>query len=207
MAETTQRRNRPYAPRKAPAERREQLLDAALEIIVEQGIHKVSIDSVARRAGVTRPVVYGLFDDTNALLRASLDREEQAINAQLAEVMPATEHSDSAEAAIASLDGFLRAVLAAPDRWRAAFMLVDSSTPVFRERVERNRRTLIETLENLLQPIATNAPDTDIALLARGLYALLWEAGRLVLAEPDHFPPERITAFATNLIHANFTID
>ena len=39
-----------------------QLLDAALEVIARDGYAGVSIDAIAREAGVTRPVVYGVFD-------------------------------------------------------------------------------------------------------------------------------------------------
>ena len=78
-----QRRNRPYAPRLLPEERREQLLDIVLDLIDTEGVAAVSMDAVARRAGVTRPVVYRHFTDANAMLRASLDREERRALAQV----------------------------------------------------------------------------------------------------------------------------
>lgn len=206
MTETVARRNRPYAPRMAPDERREHLLDAALQIIVRDGIHKVSIDSVAKEAGVTRPVVYTHFDDANALLRASLDREERAVLAQLADIAPTPGIGDPAEAALAFLDGFLRAVLAAPDRWRAVFALVDSSTPAYRKRVERGRQLLISLFEELVRWAASDGldPETDVAMLARALYALVWDAGRTVLAEPGAFPPDRIMKFARQVVRRFF---
>ncbi len=40
------------------SERREQLLDVALEILTEEGAQALSIDAIAKRAGITRPVVY-----------------------------------------------------------------------------------------------------------------------------------------------------
>ena len=198
MTETATGRSRPYAPRMAPSDRREQLLDAALQIIVRDGIHKVSIDTVAREARVTRPVVYGVFADTNALLRASLDREERAILAQLAQIVPTPGEGRPADAALAFLDGFLRAVLAAPDRWRAVFALVDSTTPAYRKRVERGRQMLIGVFEQLVRWAAADGldPRTDVEMLARALYALVWDAGRTVLAEPKDFPPDRVLAFA-----------
>src|SRR5947209_7927279 len=63
-------KRRPYTPRLPPQERREQLLDAALRIIGRDGYAGVSIDAIAREAGVTRPVVYGVFDGLQALLDA-----------------------------------------------------------------------------------------------------------------------------------------
>lgn len=200
---TEVRRNRPYAPRMAPDERREQLLDAVLQVVVDQGVHKVTMDSVARQAGVTRPVVYGLFEDANHLLRASLEREEQAALAQLAHVMPTADVADPRTAVIATLEGFTSAVSDNPDRWRAIFTLVDSSTPVFRARLERAQRAFVATLEQLCRAAVRDA-DTDVEVLARMLYHLLWGAGRLVVAEPERFTPERITAFADSFIRTHF---
>src|SRR5438876_389596 len=67
------------------AERREQLLDVAKQLVGEQGFHGVSIEAIARRAGVTRPVVYGHFKDLDDLLEALLDREGARALGQLAE--------------------------------------------------------------------------------------------------------------------------
>lgn len=201
MAETVDRRNRPYAPRMAPEDRREQLLDSVLTIIVREGIHKVSMDAVAKEAGVTRPVVYGQFADTNALLRASLDREEKAVLEQLAEILPSPGRGDPDVQALTFVEGFVRAVLAEPNRWRAVLTLVDSSTPTFRRRLERGRRALIGIFEDVLrQSIAKTDPSIDVELLARALYALILDAGRTALSEPGQFPPERISTFARTII-------
>ncbi|WP_433565023.1 TetR/AcrR family transcriptional regulator [Nocardia sp. CA-151230] len=200
----TERRNRAYAPRMAPEQRREQLLDAVLRVIVEQGIHKVSIDTVAREAGVSRPVIYGLFEDSNALLRASLDREETAALMQMATAVPLASTGDPVAAVTDSLEHFLSAIQAAPDRWRAVFLLVDASTPTFRQRLESGRQAFIAALEVFVrEAIPADRLDTvDIELTARTMYALFWEAGRLVLADPEAYPPQRIRDFAATLIPA-----
>lgn len=203
MTDTVERaERRPYAPRMAPEDRREQLLDAVLHVIVEQGVHKVSMDSVAKAAGVTRPVVYGHFTDSNDLLRASLAREEAAAFAQMATVWPDSRDGSPADAAAVSLERFLDAVLEAPDRWRAIFSLVDSSTPALRARVENARRLMVAGLEDLVRWATADelAPEIDAELLAQMLFALMWDAGRLVLAEPDTFPAERIMQFARQAI-------
>src|SRR5579871_5522882 len=80
---------RQYAPRMPPAQRREQLIDAALEVILEHGYRGVSIEAVARAAGVTRPVVYDHFPDLARLLHALVEREERYSLEQLEAVVPA----------------------------------------------------------------------------------------------------------------------
>src|SRR4051794_1464222 len=63
------------APRMTGTERREQLLDATKAIVVADGFHAVSIEGVARAAGITRPIVYGHFEDLGGLLERLVERE------------------------------------------------------------------------------------------------------------------------------------
>ncbi|MFD0364088.1 TetR/AcrR family transcriptional regulator [Nocardia sp. GCM10030253] len=199
-----ERRNRTYAPRMAPEQRREQLLDAVLHVIVKHGIHKVSIDTVAKEAGVSRPVVYGLFDDSDQLLRASLDREETAALSQMAKAVPLATTGDPIRAMSDSLEHFLAAIQSSPDRWRAIFLIADASTPAFRRRLERGRQAFIAALATFVRAATPpeRLPAVDVELTARTMYSLFWEAGRLVLADPETFPPQRIRDYADTLIPA-----
>ncbi|WP_246258454.1 TetR/AcrR family transcriptional regulator [Amycolatopsis anabasis] len=49
------------------------ILDAALELLIERGAEAVSIEQVARRAGVTRATVYRRFPDKTRLLIAAVE--------------------------------------------------------------------------------------------------------------------------------------
>ncbi|QLY34375.1 TetR/AcrR family transcriptional regulator [Nocardia huaxiensis] len=187
-----------------PEERRDQLLDAVLKIIVEQGVHKVSMDTVAREVGVTRPVVYSVFTDADDMLRASLDRETAGALTQLLPVLTTLQASDNPGTAILEyFDGFLTAVLEAPNRWRAAFSLVDSSTPTFRRRIEKQRKAATELFEDYLRH-APVPPGTDIEMTARVIFTLAWEAGRMLLSEPEIFTRQRLIAFARTIITEHF---
>ncbi|HYI62681.1 MAG TPA: TetR family transcriptional regulator [Acidimicrobiales bacterium] len=55
--------------RRSPQERRQAFLDAAVAAIRREGA-KVSMEAIAREAGVTKPIVYRLFGDRDGLLRA-----------------------------------------------------------------------------------------------------------------------------------------
>lgn len=52
---------RPRAGRLPRTARRAQLLDVALDVFVEQGYHSASMDEIADRAGVSKPVLYQHF--------------------------------------------------------------------------------------------------------------------------------------------------
>lgn len=60
-------------PRLPRAERREQVLRAAATAFVRGGFDGTSMDDVAREAGVTRLIVYRIFETKDALYRAVLD--------------------------------------------------------------------------------------------------------------------------------------
>ncbi len=55
-------------------ERREQILDVALEIFAEKGYHAASVADVCGRAGIGRGTLYQYFGDKRALLVALADR-------------------------------------------------------------------------------------------------------------------------------------
>lgn len=192
MPEATARRNRPYAPRLLPEQRREQLLDVVLDVIDTDGVASVSMDAVARRAGVTRPVVYGQFTDANAMLRASLDREEQRAFAQILDAIPAQGDDDLAGAFHHLFDAYLSAVAEAPQRWRSIFMIADSFTPTLHKRVARVRARIVREVAAALSNSWTADLHADPELLAHHLVAALWESGRLLLVSPDNFTHDRL---------------
>ena len=56
--------------RKTKAERREAVLDAALEEFGERGFHGASTEDIARRAGISQPYVFRLFGTKKELFIA-----------------------------------------------------------------------------------------------------------------------------------------
>ncbi|MFC5719408.1 TetR/AcrR family transcriptional regulator [Streptomyces gamaensis] len=195
---------RPYAPRMRPEQRREQLLDAALEIINTDGVPAVSVDGVARRAGVTRPVVYGLFTDSDHILRELLDRESRRALAQLAAVVPADlTDADPVATFTTVADGFYRAVLAEPARWRSILLPVDAAPPPVRAYKERGEAEIRAQFADITRHFLTGRPGTDtidIDLLAHILLNAMEEGARLLLRDPTTYPPERLTAMAEFLV-------
>lgn len=192
---------RPYAPRMTPEERREHLLDAVLCVVVERGVHKVSIESVAEAAGVSRPVVYKHFDDSPALLRASLEREERRAIAQCYDAAArAKTQENRADLAMALYANLLEMFDTSPDLWSAILQLVDSATPEFRRTVDRGRDQAAEMVTRMLSMTAgeegTHDPRRDHELYARMIVALVIESGRLLLSQPEVFTRARLIAGA-----------
>ena len=188
-----------------PEERREQLLDATLALIAEKGYGSVSMEGIARRAGVTKPVVYDLFGSLADLLVALLEREEERALAQLAELMPApAEDADPAQVLVDGLDAFLRAVETRPDAWRLSLMPIEAQPGIVREHVERDRTAVAKQLASIVRWAVErlDVAISDVDLLVQTIIVLAEEAGRQHLADPERYPRERLTAFTASLLES-----
>lgn len=199
---------RPYAPRLPASERREQLLTAAQSIALERGFHAVSVEGVAKACGVTRPVVYGVFEDRTALLTALLDRAESRALAELAVVFPAVpgpeDPTDPDDLLLAGITAYLRAVTGDPDTWRVILVPPEGAPPELAERVNAQRRVLLRALRGLLDwgLQRRGGPALDADLFARSVFTLAEGAARLLLEDPDRWSVEQFTDFTRTALAA-----
>ena len=122
-------KRRPYAARVPREVRREQLLDAAIAIIDRDGYGGVSIDAIAREVGVTRPVVYGVFDGLGPLLSALLDRQESRALGQLEDAFAEASGAGSLdEIVVGTAVRMVEVVTSDPQTWRP-ILLAPHGTP------------------------------------------------------------------------------
>ncbi len=189
----------------ASGERREQLIDAALSVILHQGYEGVSIEAVARTAGVTRPVIYDHFPNLGSLLQALIAREESFALEQLATAVPEIpqQAEDPAELFAAGVRRFLDAVSERPETWRIILLPPEGTPANVREQVERNRAAVQRRIETVVQwavGVSGVPADLDVELSARAIRSLSEEAGRSVLTDPEHFAPERYERFTLTLM-------
>jgi AcrR family transcriptional regulator len=191
---------RRYAPRMPPDKRREQLIDAALRVIVEQGYEGVSIEAIAKVAGVTRPVIYDHFPNLGTLLQALIAREERYALDQLAAIVPqAPQEGDPPELFASGVRRFLDAVASRPDTWRIILLPPEGTPAIVRQHVETNRAQVLDRLEQLVTWAIDRSgipADLDVEIGARTILRLSEEAGRMVLTDPRRFSPQRYEQFA-----------
>jgi len=193
------------SPRMRSAERRQQLLDTTLDIVVERGFHALTIEAVAQGAGVTRPIVYKQFDDLPGLVRALIDREEDRAISQLARAIPDIPGDrDPDDLLVDGLELFLEAVQEAPKSWRLILLPPEGVPAVFAERTNRTRRNVLRQLEKLVAwgIERRGGPSLDSELFARLLMEMAEDSARLILTQPEKFTIERIVAFARTLMGA-----
>ena len=87
---TQQLPHRPRSGRLPRSARRAQLLDVALEVFVEQGYHSASMDEIAERAGVSKPVVYQHFPGKLDLYLALLESSRDTVIAGVRDALAST---------------------------------------------------------------------------------------------------------------------
>lgn len=164
------------------AARREQILEVTKEIVESAGFHAVSIDRVAREAGVTRPVVYTHFGDLDGLLHALVDRGNQETLEALSRIVP-TPGGEPEDVLLDSLRRFLETVRADPATWRLALLPPESAPALLADRIARDRANVVRGLASVVEPWL--AGEADPVLVARMLVAVSEELATIVLEDPD----------------------
>ncbi len=149
MPEATARQARPpeeaepdvvESARLTRGERRDALLDAAVELVTSGDVASVSMEAVAERAGVSRPLVYKHFANHSELLAAVYRREAKGLHRQLAREVAAAE----------SVEGMFRALihgaLHAADQRGRVFAALRSAGGWNRELRHEQRARDVETV-------------------------------------------------------------
>ncbi|WP_130493805.1 TetR family transcriptional regulator [Motilibacter rhizosphaerae] len=87
-------------------QRREQLLDVGRSLFAEKGFEGTSVEEIAAKAGVSKPVVYEHFGGKEGLYAVVIDREVESLLTSITEALTATERSRELleQAALALLD-------------------------------------------------------------------------------------------------------
>jgi AcrR family transcriptional regulator len=188
-----------------PGQRREQLIDAALEVILDRGYARISIEAIARAAGITRPVVYDHFPNLNRLLHAVIEREERISLEQLAQVVPEEpgDHAPS-ELLTTGVTRFLEAVRSRPATWRIILLPLEGTPPIVRQHVESGRTRVLARIERLVWWSMEHSQlprDLDVELTARAIRDWSEQAGRMVLTDPQRYPPERYERFVRDFLN------
>ena len=191
------RRSGKAARLSAPA-RRQQLLDVTALLVGERGFHAISIEAVSARAAVTRALVYTHFRDLRELLEAVIERETSRALAQVSETtLTNLSEGDPRELMLEALDAYLNAVRSSPTTWRLVLMPPEGAPPALHTKIAAGRAAVLQRLSRAVLPVTDRSAEArDAELTARILSAISDEYARLLLTDPDRFPPHRLLQHA-----------
>ncbi|WP_265443777.1 TetR/AcrR family transcriptional regulator [Flexivirga meconopsidis] len=177
-------------------DRREQLQDAALQVLLREGYARLNVDAIAREAGVTRPVVYSAYGGLAPLLDALLDRTQQRALTTMVTLMGKAPDDDLDGWLVHLVSGLLEAARTEPEVWRPVLDLVHGTPENVRERIEETRELIRSTLEQRLADGLRDrgTPDVEPEVLSQVLLVAGEQFARLVITDPDRYPPERLVA-------------
>jgi AcrR family transcriptional regulator len=116
-------------------ERRSQLLTAALEIFTQSGYHAASMDEIADRAGVSKPVLYQHFPSKLDLYLAVLDTHIDSLVFAIQRAIAST--NDNSLRVIETIKAYYDFIDSEGEAFRLLFESDMSVEPQVRERLNR----------------------------------------------------------------------
>ena len=181
------------ATRLNAAARRDVIERAATEVFAQRGYEGASMDEIARRSGVTVPVVYDHFESKQALHRRLLERHFAELRAiwreHTARDVPLERRLEQA------VDAWLAYVESHPFAWRMLFRDTTGDPEV----QAAHREVAAQSRDLLLPLLAAQLPVTDVAMTWEVLRAVLQGLALWWLEHPD-VPREQVLATIMNTL-------
>src|SRR5438045_7228424 len=100
-------------------QRRVQLLEVARERFADQGFHATSMDEIAERAGVSKPVLYQHFPSKRDLYLALLEQHTDEVVAATREALAST--PDNKQRVAATIEAFYAFIDSESESFRLVF--------------------------------------------------------------------------------------
>lgn len=173
---------RPRSTRLPRRERRAQLLAAALDVFVAQGYHSASMDDIAERAGVSKPVLYQHFPSKLELYLAILDTACDSIIASCRDALESTQ--DNKQRVAAAMDAFYTYVGHDTGAFRLVFESDLTSEPAVRDHVDRVTTECADLITSVIQD-DTGLPPAASRLLSVSLVGMAQVSARFWLTDTD----------------------
>jgi AcrR family transcriptional regulator len=173
--------------------RERQLLELAEALFAERGYAGASMDELARRAGVTKPVVYELFGSKDGLFGACVDRSIERLAADISTAVRAQD--DPEERLRAGGLAFIR--FAAANRVAWDLMSMGGS---FEQKARAVRSSQAELIRELMAEMARDDVDQrELEVAAHAVNAAYEGVAHWMWAHPD-VPIEQIADWIADLL-------
>lgn len=160
------------------AERREQLLEVALEVFAAKGFHDTSMHEVAVAAGVTKPVLYQHFASKQALYRELVDETGRRLEREVVAAAAAAE--GPRQQVEAGFRAYVRWAIGSGAAFRLLFSDRSRADPDLADAVARVERAVAGQVASLID--IPGLSDDERRVLAYGVVGIAEATSRHWLA-------------------------
>ena len=178
-------------------ERRAQLLSAALEIFTASGYHAASMDEIADRASVSKPVLYQHFPSKLDLYLAVLDLHIDSLVFAIQKAIASTR--DNKNRVQATIDAYFGFIEGEGEAFRLLFESDMSIEPQVRERLERMTYDCAVAVSAVIS-VDTGLPKDEAMILAIGLIGCAQISARHWLEKGGKIDRSQASALVTSLM-------
>ena len=178
-------------------ERRAQLLAAALETFTASGYHAASMDEIAERASVSKPVLYQHFPSKLDLYTAVLDLHIDSLVFAIQRAIASTR--DNRNRVTATIDAYFGFIEGEGEAFRLLFESDMSVEPQVRERLNRMTYDCAVAVSAVISA-DTGLPKDEAMLLAIGLIGCAQISARHWLEKGGKLDRKQATALVTSLM-------
>jgi AcrR family transcriptional regulator len=182
------------------ADRRDQLLDVAEQVLGDKGYGPASMDDVADAAGVTKPVLYDHFGSKDGLLAALVTRSGEQL---LAATEAAVQSSDGPETALQQgLEAYFRFVDAHAGAWSLLVREVAPGTAAAAA-ADRVRQ---QQVDNIAALVAAHLPEPGSTRAAVYAHVVSGAAERVAAVRLDgtRLSPKQAAALLMDVMWTGF---
>lgn len=178
------------------AQRRAQLLDAALGVFVSKGYHQAAMEDIADSAGVSKPVLYQHFPGKLELYLALLDTQCDALETLVLEALESSE--DHEERVYATVRAFFSFVADPGGSFRLIYESDLTNEPQVRHRLDALEAQLGDAIsQRIMQD--TTLPKELAEMLGLAMSGAAQVMARTWLAHGEQFPQDVAAQAAAHL--------
>lgn len=178
-------------------ERRAQLLSAALESFTTSGYHAASMDEIAERANVSKPVLYQHFPSKLDLYLAVLDLHIDSLVFGIQKAIASTRENKNR--VTATIDAYFGFIEGEGEAFRLLFESDMSVEPQVRERLERMTYDCAVAVSAVIS-VDTGLPKDEAMILAIGLIGCAQISARHWLEKGGKIDRAQASALVSSLM-------
>jgi AcrR family transcriptional regulator len=173
---------------KMRADRKAEILEAALNVFAEEGYHSASIAKVSKRAGVSKGLLYNYFESKQELLQVLL---HEIMDKQFEYVQNLVEDGVSDESITKLIHHTVQLLKEDPKHWKLYFLMA-IQPDVFEIIIEDRKEQMTTYMQKYVEYFSSRYPENAEAMMH--YFSASFSGIRMnYIMNPDTFPIDQVT--------------